>query len=167
MTLLEQYLKTRAYTEFLCDPLELEDYTPQSASFASPPKWHIAHTTWFFEEMLLKAYVKNYSAYNAAFSYLFNSYYNSLGERIERHNRGLITRPSVKEVYAYRKHVDAHMTSLLGTNPSQAICDLIILGIHHEQQHQELFLRYRLPARDKPFSINSGINLIRCNSHKM
>jgi ergothioneine biosynthesis protein EgtB len=140
MTLLEQYLKTRAYTEFLCDPLELEDYTPQSASFASPPKWHIAHTTWFFEEMLLKAYVKNYSAYNAAFSYLFNSYYNSLGERIERHNRGLITRPSVKEVYAYRKHVDAHMTSLLGTNPSQAICDLIILGIHHEQQHQELLI---------------------------
>ncbi len=140
MKLLEHYLHTRHYTEALCKPLQIEDYTPQSAAFASPPKWHIAHTTWFFETMILKAHVSNYTEFNTAFPYLFNSYYNSLGERIERHNRGLITRPSTEEVYAYRAHVDRYMAQLINTNPSAAVCELVILGIHHEQQHQELLI---------------------------
>jgi ergothioneine biosynthesis protein EgtB len=140
MTLLEHYTHTRQYTEALCKPLHIEDYTPQSVAFASPPKWHIAHTTWFFETMILKGYAANYTEFDAAFPFLFNSYYNSLGERIERHNRGLITRPSTEEVYAYRAHVDKHMVQLLNANPSPEVYELVTLGIHHEQQHQELLI---------------------------
>lgn len=140
MTTLERYINTRDYTEQLCKHLQPEDYTPQSAEFASPPKWHIAHTTWFFEEMILKKFVPDYQVFDDRFSYVFNSYYNSLGERIERHNRGIITRPSVQEIYKYRRYVDGFISSLLKSNDSQELKSLIILGINHEQQHQELLL---------------------------
>lgn len=140
MTVLERYLEVRQYTEKLCQHLQLEDYTPQSAAFASPPKWHIAHTSWFFEEMILKKFLVDYMEFDASYGYLFNSYYNSLGERIQRDYRGLITRPSVNEIFEYRQHVDAHMKGVLATNTSTEIETLTILGINHEQQHQELLL---------------------------
>lgn len=131
---------TRTRTEQLCKPLQIEDYTPQSAEFASPPKWHLAHTSWFFEEMLLKPFYKNYKVFDESYGYLFNSYYNSLGQRIERQNRGLITRPDVATIYKYRTHVNDAMVQLLETTRSEEINSLTILGINHEQQHQELLL---------------------------
>ncbi|MCX7548160.1 ergothioneine biosynthesis protein EgtB [Xanthomarina sp. F1114] len=138
--LIQLYTSTRNKTQDLCKPLKKEDYTPQSAEFASPPKWHLAHTSWFFEEMILKAYSNAYQVFDASYSFLFNSYYNSVGERIERKNRGLITRPSIDKVYEYRAYVDKHMTALLQSNPSKKIEELTVLGVNHEQQHQELLI---------------------------
>jgi ergothioneine biosynthesis protein EgtB len=145
--LLEQFTTTRQRTEALCKPLHIEDYIPQAADFTSPPKWHLAHTTWFFEEMLLKTYLNEYGVYDADFGFLFNSYYQGVGERAVRAERGLITRPTVKTVYAYRDHVDTHIAQLLTValvnmdEKSQSrIHQLITLGIQHEQQHQELLL---------------------------
>ncbi|HUH29748.1 DinB family protein, partial [Gelidibacter sp.] len=108
-TLTKKYIETRQRTEALCKPLQVEDYTPQSAIFSSPPKWHIAHVTWFFEEMILKNQVPNYQVFNKDFGFLFNSYYNSIGERIERNNRGLLTRPKIETVYDFRAFVDKAM----------------------------------------------------------
>ncbi len=141
MNILDQYKSIRNYTKLLCKPLEIEDYTPQSADFASPPKWHLAHTTWFFEEMILKQFFKGYKLFNDEFSFLFNSYYNTVGKRIPRHERGLITRPSVPIVYQYRDYVDEHIEKLLNTiSIDEAVSKLVILGINHEQQHQELLI---------------------------
>ncbi len=134
------FITTRKRTEEICSPLKTEDYVPQPAIFASPPKWHLAHTSWFFEEMILKQNLSNYKEFNPHFGFLFNSYYNTIGERAERINRGLITRPSVEEVFAYRNHVDSYMQILLKTDLSKAVEELIVLGINHEQQHQELLL---------------------------
>ena len=140
MTTLEHYLEIRRYTEKLCKLLQAEDFTPQSASFSSPPKWHIAHTTWFFEEMILKEFLPNYKVFNDSYGYLFNSYYNSLGERLKRENRGLITRPDHQKIFEYRTYVDAHMSELLKQETPDQVSQLTILGINHEQQHQELIL---------------------------
>ena len=134
------YSEVRAYSERLCANLETEDYTPQSVVFASPPKWHLAHTTWFFEEMILKGNVPGYKVFDESFSFLFNSYYNSIGKRIERDQRGLITRPDVETVYRYRRHVDAEMERLLDSEISEEVEQLVVLGLQHEQQHQELLL---------------------------
>jgi ergothioneine biosynthesis protein EgtB len=139
-TLTEKYIETRQRTEMICKHLQVEDYTPQSAVFASPPKWHIAHITWFFEEMILKKYVPKYKVFDTNFGFLFNSYYNSIGERIERHNRGLLTRPTVERVYQYRAYVDDAMIKLLGSVSDKEMTTLTILGINHEQQHQELLI---------------------------
>lgn len=139
-TLTHQYLETRQRTATLCKPLETEDYIPQSAFFASPPKWHIAHVTWFFEEMILKRFVDNYTVFKPDYGFLFNSYYNSLGERIEREHRGLLSRPSVDKIYEFRAHVDKAMCQLLKETSNQDILTLTTLGINHEQQHQELLL---------------------------
>lgn len=138
--LLEKYRETRAYTERLCAPLKEEDYVPQVVEWASPPKWHLAHVTWFFEEMVLKPNLPDYTVFDSEFAFLFNSYYQSMGERLQRADRGAITRPGVDEVYAYRKHVDQHMADLLSESMSPQLESLITLGINHEQQHQELFL---------------------------
>ena len=145
--LTQRYIETRQRTESLCKPLEIEDYTPQSAIFSSPPKWHIAHVTWFFEEMILKKHVADYKVFNPDFGFLFNSYYNSIGERIERQNRGLLTRPKIEYVYEFRAYVDKAMIKLLNATDDAAIISLTILGINHEQQHQELLvtdLKYTL-----------------------
>ena len=139
-TILQHYKNTRNYTKTICNPLNIEDYTPQSAAFASPPKWHIAHTTWFFEEMILKSFYPNYIVFDSEYSFLFNSYYNSIGKRIERHNRGLITRPSIDVIFKYRAYVDKHMAQLLETATDPEVVKLTVLGINHEQQHQELLL---------------------------
>ena len=138
--LLEKYISTRHYTESLCKPLHREDYIPQAAEFTSPPKWHLAHTTWFFEEMILSKFVENYTVFDDSFGFLFNSYYQGVGERAIRAQRGLITRPTVEQVYQYRHYIDEHISALLTQEIADSIKSLIILGINHEQQHQELLL---------------------------
>lgn len=137
------YTRIRSYTETICAPLEIEDYGVQSMPDASPPKWHLAHTSWFFEEMILKPFARDYRPFNEAFSHLFNSYYESLGTYFTRAERGVISRPTVKEVYNYRKHIDTAMQRLLTDqvdNDFSEISRRTILGLNHEQQHQELLL---------------------------
>ncbi len=138
------YASVRAYTEELCRPLEIEDYIPQPTVDVSPPKWNIAHTTWFFEEMILKKFLPDYQVFDQNFGFLFNSYYNSVGTRTARDLRGDLSRPTVKRVFEYRKQVDESMLELLfsphAAAGEKAFCDLIILGLNHEQQHQELFV---------------------------
>ena len=135
----QKYSSVRSYSEDQCKPLFTEDYIPQPVVFVSPPKWHLGHTTWFFEEFILKNYYSEYQVFDKDFSYLFNSYYNTLGNRVLRADRGNLTRPSVEKVYAYRRYVDEHMIRLL-ENFSDEIENLVVLGLNHEQQHQELFL---------------------------
>lgn len=134
------YNEIRAYTETLCQPLEIEDYIPQPVIDVSPPKWNIAHTTWFFEEMILKRFASEYRVFDSRFGFLFNSYYNSIGDRTQRDQRGALSRPTVAEVFAYRSYVDAAMRELLSHDLTNEISDLVQLGLQHEQQHQELFL---------------------------
>ena len=138
--LLEYYERVRAYTEHLCEPLEIEDYIPQPTVDVSPPKWNIAHTTWFFEEMILKKFVDGYREFDPQFGFLFNSYYNSVGERTARDHRGDLSRPTVKRVFEFRNFVDEAMSRLLSAPVSSEIRELVVLGLNHEQQHQELFV---------------------------
>jgi ergothioneine biosynthesis protein EgtB len=138
--LTEFYASVRQYTEKLCAPLEPEDYIPQPSADVSPPKWNIAHTTWFFEEMILKKFVPEYRVFDENFAYFFNSYYNSVGTRTLRHKRGDLSRPTVREVFAYRKYVDERMRDFLQTDLAPEALDSVVLGLNHEQQHQELFL---------------------------
>lgn len=140
MSILQQYQNTRQRTKVICSSLTVEDYIPQTVVFASPPKWHIAHTTWFFEEMILKKHYADYKEFDESFGFLFNSYYNSIGERTIRADRGNITRPGVAEIYEYRSYVDQHMKTLLEETTSKTVLSLTVLGINHEQQHQELLM---------------------------
>ncbi|MDX1430309.1 MAG: DinB family protein, partial [Rhodothermales bacterium] len=110
--LAEQYRTVRRASAWLAEPLAIEDYVAQSMPDASPVKWHLAHTTWFFETMVLKAHKQDYEPVNTEFAYLFNSYYNTVGPQYSRPHRGLITRPGVADVWAYRRHVDEHMEEL-------------------------------------------------------
>lgn len=134
------YEAVRRRTEELCAPLEIEDYIPQPVEDVSPPRWNIAHTTWFFEEMILKSFAPGYRVFDENYGFLFNSYYNSIGERTERRRRGDLSRPTVREVFAYRKYVDEKMREFLSRPLSDETRQLVILGLNHEQQHQELFL---------------------------
>ncbi len=139
-TFLTKYNRLRAHSETICQPLALEDYSVQPASFVSPPKWHLAHTTWFWEEFVLSVYLQDYEVYHAEFSFLFNSYYNAVGNRVQQANRGVMTRPTVAEVYAYRKHVDKYMQQFFRQGvPTEAITT-IQTGLQHEEQHQELLI---------------------------
>ena len=135
----------RSYTERLCKHLTSEDQCIQSMPDASPAKWHRAHTTWFFEQFVLLPHARNYRVFSTDFAYLFNSYYVSLGDRQPRFARGMITRPGADEVTAYRLHVDAAMQQLLADPPSK-VANLVTLGLHHEQQHQELLVTDLLHA---------------------
>ncbi len=134
------YRAVRQASRNLGEPLSDADATVQSMPDASPAKWHLAHTTWFFETMILAPSLPGYCAFDPAFTFLFNSYYETIGARQPRPKRGMITRPTLDVIYAYREHVDAAMMSLLQYDPTPAIAGLIELGCHHEQQHQELFL---------------------------
>lgn len=135
-----RYRQVRQFTEHLCDPLETEDYVVQSMEDASPAKWHLAHTTWFFETFLLCPR-DGYEVVHPTFHYLFNSYYNSLGKQYFRPDRGKISRPTVAEVYAYRKQVDEAMESVLSDlEDGGEMAALLEVGLNHEQQHQELLL---------------------------
>jgi ergothioneine biosynthesis protein EgtB len=137
--LAERYASVRARTLTLCAPLAIEDYGVQPIVDASPPKWHLAHTTWFFETFLLKPFVRGYRPYDERFEVLFNSYYNGIGKPWARERRGHLSRPTVATVLAYRRHVDAAM-SVLANEPSGEIELRLELGLQHEQQHQELIL---------------------------
>ncbi len=139
-SLKEQYLRSRRRSQDLCAPLHTEDYIPQPVYFASPPKWHLSHTSWFYEEMVLKKYVDGYTEFDPIYNYLFNSYYQSAGARLQREHRGATTRPSVAEVLKYRDHVDREMVKLIESSNDRELFDLIILGINHEEQHQELLI---------------------------
>jgi len=138
--LLDQYLETRNRTAELCAPLLVEDYIPQAVEFTSPPKWHLAHTSWFFEEMILSKHLYKYRIFDNSYNALFNSYYNHMGEIFPRNRRGMMTRPSVDEVYQYRQHIDEAISKLLSVSRPNEVKELRILGINHEQQHQELLL---------------------------
>ena len=140
MNLQEQFNATRSRFLFICKDLKIEDYSLQPEIFVSPPKWHLAHSTWFFEQFVLLEYMKGYKIYNEDFAYLFNSYYNNAGKRVLRPNRGLMTRPTVDKVYKYRLHVDEAMNRFFTETPSIKAVEVIQLGIQHEQQHQELFV---------------------------
>ena len=107
---------------------------------ASPAKWHLAHTSWFFETFVLATALPGYGVFDERFGFLFNSYYNAVGERVARSRRGLLSRPALDEVYAYRRHVNKHMADLLTDQPQRAASAVIMLGLNHEQQHQELIL---------------------------
>ena len=135
----EAYRAVRARTVALSDGLSDADATVQSMPDASPVKWHLAHTTWFFETFLLAEYLPGYQVFDPGYAFLFNSYYEGAGPRHARPRRGLLTRPRLEEVLAYRAHVDAAMTGLAG-RASPAARELITLGLHHEEQHQELLL---------------------------
>jgi ergothioneine biosynthesis protein EgtB len=136
------YRGTRALTERLADPLSPEDQTVQSMPDVSPTKWHRAHVTWFFETFVLERFVDGYRPFDPLFRELFNSYYEGVGPQFSRADRGLITRPGAEEVGKYREHVDAAMDVLLesATNADEDLLALVELGVHHEQQHQELLL---------------------------
>jgi ergothioneine biosynthesis protein EgtB len=138
-----QFSSVRRRTEAVCQPLIVEDYGVQSMPDVSPPKWHLAHTTWFFEEFLLPQLVENYLPVQESFRFLFNSYYDAVGERVARERRGLLSRPSVEEVYAYRRAVTERVQeALAAASPlaTQRALPVLRLGVHHEQQHQELLL---------------------------
>jgi ergothioneine biosynthesis protein EgtB len=139
----QYYLDVRHRTHALCQPLAIEDYVVQPVVSVSPPKWHLAHTTWFFETFVLQPYTPGYTPYHPLYSYLFNSYYQHVGERWERLKRGDLSRPTVQDVYAYRAAVDDRMMHLIDTLDApqwSAVYDRIVLGLHHEQQHQELLV---------------------------
>ncbi|MEF3059298.1 ergothioneine biosynthesis protein EgtB [Ralstonia solanacearum] len=135
-----QYDAVRAQSLALAAPLSDADATVQSMDDASPAKWHLAHTTWFFEAFVLGPNVPGYRSPDARYRYLFNSYYETVGARHPRPRRGMLTRPTLDEVIAYRAHVDAAMQRLLADGVPAAVGRLITLGLHHEQQHQELLL---------------------------
>jgi len=142
-SLAERFVAVRAATEALCTPLEVEDYVVSSMADVSPTKWHLAHTSWFFETFLLAPHADEYVPLNPRYAFLFNSYYVQAGERHCRAQRGLVTRPTVGEVYAYRRHVDDAVMSLcarIGGDLEHPAWPILELGLHHEQQHQELLL---------------------------
>jgi ergothioneine biosynthesis protein EgtB len=141
--LLDRYRGIRAFTLSLCAPLEVEDQVVQSMADVSPTKWHLAHTTWFFERFVLAEHRPGYTPWDLDFDFLFNSYYQAIGPMHTRANRGLITRPTVAEVGAYRREVDDRLCDFIAgcdADRLAAISPLIELGGHHEQQHQELIL---------------------------
>jgi ergothioneine biosynthesis protein EgtB len=137
------YRAVRRASERLCEPLAVDDYLLQSMPDASPLKWHLAHTTWFFETFVLAARVPGYRPFRPEFRFLFNSYYEAVGPRWPRPQRGLLSRPTVEEVYQYRAHVDEQMAGFLETltaGATKEIAPVVMLGIQHEQQHQELMV---------------------------
>jgi ergothioneine biosynthesis protein EgtB len=136
----DRYLELRGLTELLAAPLSPEDQTVQTMPDVSPTKWHRAHVSWFFETFLLEAYLPGYRVYHPEFAYLFNSYYEAVGPRCPRPNRGHISRPGAEEVGLYRQYVDEHMQRLLERPLDDRAAFLLELGLNHEQQHQELLL---------------------------
>jgi len=156
--LLERYLQTRRATERLCEPLAVEDHVVQAMPDASPAKWHLAHVTWFFETFVLR-HDPEYRPLDERYAVLFNSYYNGVGPQFERIARGTLSRPTVAEVIAYRAHVDKAMTTVL--ERADRLGDLaavVELGLHHEQQHQELLVT--------DFKYNLGVNPLRPAYHR-
>ena len=140
MDLLKKYKEVRKYTEDICKPLHTEDYVVQPIGDVSPPKWHIGHVTWFFETFILKPNAKDYKEFDSNYNYVFNSYYENAGARVIRTDRGNLSRPTVEDIYNYRKHVDEGMMKFLQNPVSKEVEDLLVIGFNHEQQHQELLM---------------------------
>jgi ergothioneine biosynthesis protein EgtB len=139
VSIVDLYQQVRSRTMQIVAPLEIEDYVIQTADFMSPPRWHIGHTSWFFETVL-KANKPGYRVYSEDFLWYFNSYYEGFGERIERPKRGTKSRPTVKETVAYRNHIDEQIVAVLQESPSETVQSLVRLGLEHEMQHQELLV---------------------------
>jgi ergothioneine biosynthesis protein EgtB len=135
-----RYLSIRQASAALAAPLSAEDCAIQSMPDASPVKWHLAHATWFFETFVLVPHLRGYRPFEPAYRVLFNSYYNTVGDRHPRPERGMLSRPGLDEIFAYRHHVDTAMLALLQDELSPELAALTELGLHHEQQHQELIL---------------------------
>jgi ergothioneine biosynthesis protein EgtB len=189
LALANQYHNVRAQSLEICRPLAIEDYVIQSMGDVSPPKWHLAHVTWFFENFLLLPFLTGYRAFHPEYGHLFNSYYETVGRPFPRLQRGLLSRPTVEEIFRYREHVDRHMRELLEAAPDgnwREVAGRVALGLHHEQQHQELLLTdikhilasnplrpvYRAPATWAPDAIKrplewagspSGVYEIGCD----
>lgn len=137
----EKFGEIRVLTEKLTSPLMPEDFVAQPVIDVSPPKWHLGHTTWFFEEFVLRKYKQDYKLFDKDFRFLFNSYYDSIGERVKRQQRGNLTRPPLEKVFEYRNYVDHHLLAFLSSgNLPEEIYQIIELGLQHEQQHQELIM---------------------------
>jgi len=140
---IDHYLETRKWTEKICKPLQTEDYVLQPMPDVSPPKWHLGHTTWFFETFLLKRFLADYKPFHPKFNFVFNSYYESIGERVLRVNRGNLSRPTVNDIMAYRSYVDEYMEQLHASISEEDVPEFekfFEIGINHEQQHQELLV---------------------------
>jgi ergothioneine biosynthesis protein EgtB len=140
MNLAAAYKEIRGHSGHICKPLHTEDYVVQPVVDVSPPKWHLGHTTWFFETFILKPYLAGYKEFDVNYNFVFNSYYETLGARVIRTDRGNLSRPTVQEVYRYRAYVDDAINQLLATTAAQEIGTLVMLGLNHEQQHQELLM---------------------------
>ncbi|MFL5730671.1 MAG: ergothioneine biosynthesis protein EgtB [Cytophagaceae bacterium] len=138
--IISRYRGIRKQTEVICQPLLAEDYVVQPVEDVSPPKWHLGHTSWFFETFILRRFHRKYQAFDPAYNYVFNSYYESIGDRLLRTQRGNMTRPSIDQIYQYRSYVDKHMLELLDGKLNLELITLLDLGLQHEQQHQELLL---------------------------
>lgn len=139
--LLENYRRIRARSVEICEPLETEDFVVQPVVDVSPPKWHLGHTTWFFETFILIPNLNDYQVFNSQYNFVFNSYYETIGARVIRTDRGNLSRPSVADIFQYRKYVDEQMENfLLNNDLSDDLQKLFELGLNHEQQHQELLL---------------------------
>lgn len=138
MQLVNEYRKVRNRTMQICAPLKTEDYVVQPVVDVSPPKWHLGHTTWFFETFLLQPYFKDYQVFDPDYNYVFNSYYESVGARVIRTDRGNLSRPAVEDIFRYRAYVDEAMEQWLQQEFSREQQALIMLGLNHEEQHQEL-----------------------------
>lgn len=137
--LFQSYQQIRKRSSQICSPLRTEDYVVQPIVDVSPPKWHLGHTTWFFETFFLKPFDSGYTEFNTGYNYVFNSYYETLGNRVIRTDRGNLSRPTVEDVYQYREYVDQAMEKFLtGNNLSDEQSQVLVLGLNHEQQHQEL-----------------------------
>lgn len=134
------FLSTREQSEKICKPLKTEDYVVQPIVDVSPPKWHLAHTSWFFEEFILDGHLPGYKRFHPQYAYVFNSYYESVGKRVVRTDRGNLSRPTVEEIYAYREHVTTHMKTFLAGHLTEKLRPVVEIGIHHEKQHQELLM---------------------------
>src|ERR1700748_1496816 len=138
MDLAAAYKKVRKRTEQICRPLQTEDYVVQPISDVSPPKWHLGHTSWFFETFILKPYFMGYQEFDPQYNFVFNSYYETVGTRVIRTDRGNLSRPTVEDVYKFRAYVDSAMEKLLQDPFPEKMRELMVLGLNHEQQHQEL-----------------------------
>jgi ergothioneine biosynthesis protein EgtB len=140
---IKRFISTRQQTIELCKPLAVEDFVAQPVSDVSPPKWHLGHSTWFYEALVLGNYDDDYQEFDKRYNYLFNSYYESAGERVQRSNRGYMTRPTVEEIIKYREYVEENLMNFIRKNPDKIDGNLeyiLELGIQHEQQHQELLI---------------------------
>jgi len=140
MSYSQQYQSVRQHSIDICQPLQKEDFVVQPILDVSPPKWHLAHTTWFFETFILKPNMPTYVEFNPAYHFIFNSYYETMGPRVRRINRGALSRPTVDEIMAYRNHVDDAVSLFLSDPINEELIELLEIGMNHEQQHQELMI---------------------------